>query len=237
MTLVSVKNLSVSYGTVEAINDINLEIEKGDFLCVIGPNGGGKTTFLNTVLGILKPDSGEILINGKTVKNSDAKISYVPQISSIDRNFPIGVIDTVLMGNLRKGLHPFKKFSESEKQKAKKILSAVGLKGYSKRQISELSGGEFQRLLIARAIFSEPEMLILDEPTANVDIAFEGSIFSLLHSLNQKGLTIIAVTHNLKAAAENSTKLAFINQTLKYFGKPVSVSQLTSFMYGESEVV
>lgn len=230
MTLISVKNLSVSYGKVEAVNNINLDIEKGDFLCVTGPNGGGKTTFLNSLLGLVKPDSGEITINGIKIEKNPAKISFVPQTASLDRNFPISVIDTVLTGGLSKGLHPFKKFSQKEKQMAAEVLATVGLDGYSKRQISELSGGEFQRLLIARAIYSKPEILILDEPTANVDAAFESSIFSLLKDLNKQGMTVITVTHNLKAAAEIPNKIAFIDLTLKYFGKPLSVLELTTLM-------
>lgn len=230
MTLISVKNLSVSYGNVEAINNINLDIEKGDFLCVTGPNGGGKTTFLNCLLGILKPDSGEITINGEKLAKSSVKISFVPQTAALDRNFPISVIDTVLTGGLGKGLHPFRKFSRNEKQKAIDVLKTVGLDGFSKRQISELSGGEFQRLLIARAVYSSPEILILDEPTANVDAAFENSIFSTLKELNRQGMTVIAVTHNLKAAAEIPNKTAFISHTLRYFGKPLSVLELTTLM-------
>ena len=214
MTLISVKNLSVSYGNIEAINNINLDIEKGDFLCITGPNGGGKTTLLNSLLGLIKPDSGEIIIKGEKLSKSSAKISFVPQSSSLDRNFPISVIDTVLTGGLGKGLHPFKKFSIKEKQKASEVLKKVGLEDFSKRQISELSGGEFQRLLIARAVYSNPEILILDEPTSNVDAAFESSIFSLLQDLNKQGMTIIAVTHNLKAAAEIPNKTVFINHTL-----------------------
>lgn len=228
--MISIKNLSVSYSGTDAINGISFDINSGDFLCILGPNGGGKTTLLNTILGFLKPDSGEIF------KDKALKISYVPQTAMLDRNFPISVLETVLTGTLGKGLHPFRRFSAQQKKSACEILSAVGLDGYSKRQISELSGGEFQRLLIARALASEPEILLLDEPTANVDIASRDRIFSLLCELNKKGMTVVTVTHDLKAAAENSTKTAFIDQRLKYFGNPVPLSELTSLMYGESEV-
>lgn len=230
MTTLSVKNLSVSYSKVEAINDITLETCKGDFLCILGPNGGGKTTLLNTILGFLKPDNGEIYIN---IPNN--KISYVPQTASLDRNFPISVLETVLTGTLGSGLHPFHRFKEQEKLSALNILSLVGLESYAKRQVSELSGGEFQRLLIARALASNPEILLLDEPTANVDAYSRDKIFSLLCELKIKGITVIAVTHDLKAAAENATKIAFIDRKLKYFGNPVSLPELTGYMYGESE--
>lgn len=208
MTVIKTENLSVSYDTVEAINDISLEIKKGEFVAIIGPNGGGKTTFLKAVLGFLKPDFGKISID-KTLK-----ITYVPQISSIDRDFPINCIDTVLTAFLNKGINAFKKYSANEYALAINALEAVGLKDFEKRQISALSGGEFARLLVARAIACNPDIIILDEPTANVDIASSDKIFELLSKLNKDGKTVIMVTHDLDTANSIASRTICINRTV-----------------------
>lgn len=224
---IKIKDLSVSYNGADAINGINLDIKKGEFVSVIGQNGGGKTTLLNAILGFLKADSGTIKILPEK-----AVISYVPQISSIDRNFPITVLETVMTAFLKSGLHPFKTFKNEERKKAAELLRLLGLEQYKNRQIAELSGGEFQRLLIARALAADPEILLLDEPTANVDIASRDKIFSTLKELNNKGLTIIAVTHDLSAACSYSTKLALINRELIYCGAPVINDDITEILYG-----
>ena len=226
-TIISIKSLAVSYSGEDAINNINLEIKKGEFVAVIGPNGCGKTTLLNSVLGFLKADRGAIRIIPKATA-----LSYVPQISQIDRSFPITVLETVLTAFLKSGLHPFKKFKNFEIDKATNCLELMGLSDYANRQISELSGGEFQRLLIARALASDPEILLLDEPTANVDIASRNKIFTALKELNNKGLTVIIVTHDLLAATEYSSRLALINRELIYYGEPIITEEITKALYG-----
>lgn len=231
-TIIEIKNLSVSYSGADAINNINLDVNKGEFIAVIGPNGGGKTTLLNTVLGFLKADSGAIQIISKSTL-----LSYVPQISLIDRSFPITVLETVLSAFLKSGLHPFKRFKKSEIEKATECLNLLGLNGYATRQISELSGGEFQRLLIARALASNPDILFLDEPTANVDIASRNKIFATLKELNSKGLTIIIVTHDLSAATEYSSKLVLINRELIYCGVPVLTDEIIKILYGGTMLI
>ncbi len=226
-SVIKINDLSVSYSGADAINNINLDIKKGEFLSVIGQNGGGKTTLINAILGFLKADSGTVEIVPKK-----AAISYVPQTASIDRNFPITVLETVMTAFLKSGLHPFKAFKNDEKQKAAELLHLLGLEQYKNKQIAELSGGEFQRLLIARALASAPEILLLDEPTANVDIASRNKIFSTLRELNSKGLTIIVVTHDLSAACSYSTRLALINRELVYCGAPVINEDITKILYG-----
>lgn len=223
---IKIKNLSVSYSGTDAINDISLEIKKGELVSVIGSNGGGKTTLLNTVLGFLKPSSGSIEISPQTT------LSYVPQIADIDRDFPISVLETVMTAFLKSGLHPFKVFTKNEKNQALEYLRAVGLESYSNRQIHELSGGEFQRLLLARALAAKPDILLLDEPTANVDIASRDKIFSILKDINKKGITIIVITHDIAAATSVSHKLAVINRELIYYGEPVITDTVNSIMYG-----
>lgn len=223
---IKVNNLSVAYSGIDAINDITFTIKKGEFVSVIGPNGSGKTTLINTILGFLKQNSGEIEIT------KGSFLSYVPQISEIDRNFPITVLETVMTAFLKSGLHPFKRFSKEEKEKALDLLKTLGLENYEKRQIAELSGGEFQRLLIARALAANPDIVLLDEPTASVDKTSRDKIFSTLKALNEKGITVIIVTHDLAAAFEFSSKLIVINRELIYCGKPEINKDINRVMYG-----
>lgn len=222
---ININNLTVSYSGADAINNISLDIKKGEFVCIMGPNGGGKTTLLNTVLGFLKPDSGHIEIS------RSSSVSYVPQIAAIDRDFPITALETVMTAFLKSGLHPFKKFSKAERQKATDILKEVGLEQYAQRQISGLSGGEFQRLLIARALASDPKILLLDEPTASVDITSRDKIFSILKELNCKGITVITVTHDIPAACSYATRFVLINRELIYSGEPLATKKINQIMY------
>ena len=217
---ISVKKLSVAYSNIEAINNITLEIKEGEFVCIIGPNGGGKTTLLNTILGFLKPSRGEVKIFGKPIKKAYSQISFVPQIADADRSFPITVTETVMAAFLKSGLHPFKIFKKEEKEKAEKYLEMVGLSAKAQNSISDLSGGEFQRLLIARALASESEIILLDEPTANVDTATSKHIFEILKQLHEQGKTIVTVTHDLNAAEKYATKLVCVKRELIYCGMP-----------------
>lgn len=215
--VIKINHLCVSYSGIEAIHNINLQINSGEFVSVIGPNGGGKTTLLNTVLGFLKPVSGDIELNCPKTE-----ISFVPQISTVDRGFPITVEETVLTAFLKGGLHPFKRFSNAEKQKATEFLRLLGIERYSKSPVNSLSGGEFQRLLIARALASNPKILLLDEPTANVDTASAKIVFSTLKKLNRDGLTVIVVTHDINSACTLSDRLVAINRNVIYNGTPLS---------------
>lgn len=229
---ISVNKLSVAYKGIDAINDISLEIMKGEFVCIIGPNGGGKTTFLNAVLGFLKPHSGEIRILNRNIKEAYSSVSYVPQTAAIDRNFPITVLETVMTAFLKSGFHLFRIFKKEEKEKAFLLLQQVGLDGLAERQISELSGGEFQRLLIARALASEPQILLLDEPTANVDAASRNNIFNILSEINTLGVTVVVVTHDIAAAVSTANKLICISRELVYCGKPEITKEISEIMYG-----
>lgn len=228
MIALKTENLTVSYSGVEAINDISVEIKKGDFVSIIGPNGGGKTTFLSAVLNIIKKDSGKVIFYDKK-----PNISYVPQRTTAHQNFPINCLETVLSAFLDKKLNLLKNFSKSEKATSLEALSLVGLKGFEKRQVSALSGGEFQRLLIARAIVSNPEIIFLDEPTANVDIESRDKIFSVLKELNKNGKTIVIVTHDLSAAKEYSNKVISINRTVIFDGLPDEKENLSTVFYCE----
>lgn len=219
-TALAVRQLSVTYGGIDAISDISIDIKKGEFLGITGPNGGGKTTLLSAVLGLIKPISGDITILGGDINKGRRLIGYVPQIAAIDRDFPITVSETVMTAYLKNGLHPFKKFGADEKQRALETLKKVGLENHAKNRINELSGGEFQRLLIARALATEPEILLLDEPTSNIDKDSREKIYRLLKELNLKGVTVVMVTHDLQSISALFSRLLCINRTVVFDGAP-----------------
>ena len=220
MDEISVKNLSVSYGNTDAINDININITTGEFLGITGPNGGGKTTLLSAVLGLLKPDSGNISILDTDIQKGRNSIGYVPQTAAIDRNFPLSVKEAVLTAFLKSGLHPFKKFNKEENERALSVLESVGIAEKADNLLSELSGGEFQRVLIARALVNNPKILLLDEPTSNIDKDSRKSIYRLLKSLNKQGITVVMVTHDLQNITNLFTRLICINRTVVFDGLP-----------------
>lgn len=217
---VAVRQLSVSYGGIDAISDISIDIKKGEFLGITGPNGGGKTTLLSAILGLIKPISGDIKILGCDINKGRRLIGYVPQTAAVDRDFPITVSETVMTAYLKNGLHPFKKFGTNEKQKALETLRKVGLENHSGNLISQLSGGEFQRLLIARALATEPQILLLDEPTSNIDKDSREKIYKLLKELNLKGVTVVMVTHDLQSISALFSRLLCINRTIVFDGAP-----------------
>lgn len=229
--ILSIKNLTVKYEHVLALENINLEVEGKDFLAIIGPNGGGKTTFLKAILGLIKKESGNILIDGKDIEKNRHLIGYVPQFSLVDRKFPISVLEVVMTAILKPGLHPFFKYSKENREFALKKLELVGIKNLANRQIADLSGGEFQRLLIARALATEPKILFLDEPTSNVDPHSKEQIYEVLYRLN-KEITIVMVTHDLLAIAKNVKNIACLNRTLIYHGEPVLTENIVNQMYG-----
>lgn len=226
-----IKNLNVNFGHTSVLKDVCLEVFEGEVLGIIGPNGGGKTTLLKTVLGIVKPQTGEIRVFGKPVRDSASLIGYVPQHADLDRNFPITVLETVFTGCVGGGIHPFFRYSKQQKEKALEALKKVQISDLSNNRINELSGGQFQRMLIARAIVSDPKILFLDEPTASVDPASKESIYSLLEEL-KKDMTVIMVTHDLMAVSSIIGKLACLNRTLVYHGEPELKPHVVDELYG-----
>lgn len=228
---ISIENLTVSYGSTPALQNINLKIEEKEFLGIMGPNGGGKSTLLKAVLGLIPVLQGKITIMGKPQNEGRKLIGYVPQFSNMDRSFPISAIEVVLSGMLSDGLHPFFSFKPSHRDEAMHCLEKVNLKDLAKRQINDLSGGEFQRLLIARALATKPSMLMLDEPTANVDPSSTEQIYSLLTELN-KNTTIILVTHDLMTIASNLKRIVCINHGIIYHGEPKLTEKIVNELYG-----
>lgn len=217
---IAINNLYVSLNGINVLQDINLSIPKGDFLGIIGPNGGGKSTLLKTIVGLIKPDHGSIKIMGLDVKKGRQYIGYVPQYAHFDRNFPISVEEVVLLGRLgkRNGF----KYSKQDQEIVSRVLKKVEMYELRKRQIGELSGGERQRVLVARALAFEPQILLLDEPTANIDEKFEADFYELLKELNHN-ITILLVTHDLSAVSRYVKNIACLNRTLYHQeGKEIS---------------
>ncbi|MGZ7108833.1 MAG: metal ABC transporter ATP-binding protein [Methanobacterium sp.] len=211
-----IRNLNVKINHNLILEDINLAVNKNDFMAIIGPNGGGKSTLLKTILDLIKPESGEIKILGKDQKDALKQIGYLPQKSYFDFSFPINVFDVVLMARYN-GL--FKRYHVKDKKVVKEALKEVGMLEYKDRQINELSGGQMQRVFIARALAREPELVLLDEPTASVDPGMQKSFYELLSSLKEK-MTIILVTHDVGVASSYVDDIACLNRKLFYHGTP-----------------
>lgn len=228
--ILKIKNLTVKYEQVLALDNINLEVKEGEFLAIIGPNGGGKTTLLKAILGLIPIEKGEISIDGKGIEKNRHLIGYVPQFSLVDRKFPISVLEVVMTAILKPGLHPFFKYSKENREVALNKLKMVGIEHLANRQIADLSGGEFQRLLIARALATEPKILFLDEPTASVDPYSKEQIYNLLNDLN-KNVTIVMVTHDLHVLSKLVKSVACLNRTLTYHGNELPPEELVTHMY------
>ena len=226
-----IENLSVYYGQTPAITGVCLDVEEGEYLGIIGPNGGGKSTLLKAILGLMPISSGSVRIYGKEAKDNRTMLGYVPQFSNVDKKFPIKLSEVVLTGRMKAGLSPFFRFSKTDREAVNAILERIGISHLKDRQISELSGGEFQKMLIARALAMNPKILLLDEPTASVDASSQDQIYNLLEELNEN-MTIILVTHDLMAVSSQVRRLACLNGRLVYHGEPELSENVTSSLYG-----
>ena len=207
---IEIKNLTVNFDDILVLKDVNLEIRERDFLGIIGPNGGGKSTLLKSILGIVPPSLGEIVYS----KNIKQNIGYLPQIKEIDRDFPISALDVVLSG-LASGGKLFRRFKRGEKKKAEELLERFGIGELRKKKIGSLSGGEMQKIFLCRALVSDPKLLMLDEPNTFVDKNFEKNFYSLLKELN-KEMAIVLVTHDLGIIPQYVKNIACVNRYLYY---------------------
>jgi zinc transport system ATP-binding protein len=227
---VSLQNLYVEYDRQPALEDINLEVKQKDYLGIIGPNGGGKTTLLKTLLGLVKPVKGKALIFGKSPAQAHSHIGYVPQYTNFDREFPIDVWNVVLMGRLGKA-RLLKRFSDTDREIAEAVLAQMGILEFKNRQIGRLSGGQLQRVLIARALASKPDILLLDEPTASIDAESETGLYEILRQLNQS-MTIILVSHDIGAISRHVNSIACLNRTLYHHGSKDLTPEVIESVYG-----
>lgn len=231
-TALKITNLSVKYGRLEALKNVSLTVSEGDYLGIIGPNGGGKTTLISAIIGAVSPDEGTVEIFGDKSARARRLLGYVPQFSGVSRDFPITAREVVATAFLKNGLHPFSSVGKSDIKKAEGFLERLDLAKLAERSVSDLSGGEFQRLLIARALASEPKMLVLDEPVSNVDPKSREMIYALLEKLNKEGMTVLMVTHDLLAISSAVRSIACLNRTLVYHGEPKITDEISHAMYG-----
>lgn len=210
--LIKIENLSVGYDKEPVLRSVNLEIFEKDFLGVIGPNGGGKTTLLKTILGLLDPMNGKIIFRND-INNRKKPIGYLPQVKHIDRNFPITVYEVVRSGSMMKST---KKITSTEiKQKVEQLLAEMGISNIRNKAIGDLSGGQMQRVFLCRALLSDPKILILDEPDTFVDNRFEGELYEKLKQLN-KEMAILLVSHDVGTISSYVKTIACVNGDLHY---------------------
>ncbi|MFC1935464.1 metal ABC transporter ATP-binding protein [Chloroflexota bacterium] len=206
----------VHYDGAPVLEGVTLSVQQGDFLGIIGPNGGGKTTLLKVILGLIAPSRGTVSVLGKLPKGSRKSTGYVPQHNLFDRDFPTSVWDVVLMGRYaRAGL--LRRYSREDRRMTRRALQTVGMLDYKDHQIGKLSGGEQQRVLMARALVSEPVLLLLDEPTAGIDLTMQTEFYELLENMKQR-MAIVLVSHDIGAISTYVDKIACLNRQLYYHG-------------------
>lgn len=213
--IIEIRNLNAGYDGRTVLRDVNLTVYDRDFLGIIGPNGGGKTTLIKCILGLLKPVSGEIsFASPRTTGHSQLTMGYLPQYNSIDRKFPITVEEVILSGlSSKKPLTS--RFTKEHREKARRVIARMGLEGLEERAIGALSGGQLQRALLGRAIISDPEVVILDEPSTYIDKRFEARLYQLLVEIN-KDCAIILVSHDIGTVLQQVKSIACVNETLDY---------------------
>ena len=212
--LIELSGVYAGYGNKVVLKDISLTVWERDFLGIIGPNGGGKTTLLKIILGLLKPERGTIRFYNNGKETDSLKIGYLPQMNQIDKKFPISVYDVILSG-LSSEKQLFRSFTEKQRLRADEVIRQMGLEELSTRAIGELSGGQLQRVLLGRAIVSRPRLLILDEPNSYVDKRFESRFYGLLEEINRES-AIILVSHDIGTVLRMVKNIACVNETLHY---------------------
>jgi len=223
--VVRLDDVWVHYDGVPVLEGINLSVEPHDFLGIIGPNGGGKTTLLKVILGLIKPSHGKVSVLGQTPEKGRKLIGYISQYNLFDRDFPISVLDVVLMGRYG-GTGLFRRYSEEDKRIANEALKTAEMLDYKDRQVGRLSGGEQQRVFIARALATDPKLLLLDEPMTSIDSTMQAEFYELLDSLKQR-MAIVLVSHDISAVSIYVDKIACLNRQLFYHGsKEVSAEAL-----------
>lgn len=238
--VIDIQGLSFSYDSSPVLSNIDLQVEDGEFLGIVGPNAGGKSTLLKLILGLLQPQSGSIRVLGRSPGSVCRLLGYVPQYPSFPRDFPITVEQVVQIGRLGQGRQHSRwqslwptRVSADDRQAVRGALAEVEAEDLAKRQIGSLSGGQLQRVLLARALVGQPRILILDEPTANIDQRLEGEIFDLLKAINQR-MTILVVSHDVAFISQYVSRVACINQTLVCHQTEAVDGSVIQELYGEN---
>ena len=228
-TVITLEGVYFSYNEEPILENVNLQIHDREMIGIVGPNGGGKTTLLRLILGLLKPDRGKILVFGDSPSRACHRLGYVPQHMQFDNRFPVSVLDVVLMGVVKKtGFGPF---SRKKIRTAEEALETVDLIRYRKSPFAELSGGQRQRVLIARALASSPEMLLFDEPTANVDTSAGEKLYQILDRLNQF-MTILVVSHDIGFVNHNINSVVCVNHRVQVHPTSELAGQNIIDLYG-----
>ena len=224
--LVECAHISCAYDSAFVVHDVHFTVRKGDFVGIVGPSGSGKTTLLKAVHGAIKPQSGHV-----TMKPG-LRMGYVPQVESVDWNFPVTVLEVMVMTRSKVGRRP--RITSEERTAALEVLDRLGLGGLHDRHIRELSGGQQQRVFVARALFHQPELLILDEPTSGVDIRTRHEVLHLLADLHDDGVSIVLTTHDLNGLAAHLPRVVCLNREVIADGAPIDVltSEVLEQTYG-----
>ncbi|MGH7845308.1 MAG: metal ABC transporter ATP-binding protein [Candidatus Binatia bacterium] len=221
--LLELSGVTCRYGRAPAIEGVALKIWPGQFVAVVGPNGGGKTTLLRTILGAVRPAAGKVALRKKEVTGPALeKIGYVPQLETIDWDFPITVEEVILMGLFRKN-HWLRRATKQDRGKVQAVMERLNLSGLGKRHIRELSGGQQQAVFLARALMGEPELILLDEPTAGLDIRSRDDVIHFLHEINHHGVAIVITAHDLNWVAAHLPWVICLNRRIIAEGRPQDV--------------
>ncbi len=207
--IIRLENVSFRYGKNEFLKNIDLPIYEDDFLGIIGPNGGGKTTLLKLIIGLLEPTKGEVTVFGKTPKNARHEIGYLSQFKNIDFDFPITAYEIALLG--RVGNNLIKRYSKADKKAAQDALKKFGIWDLKDKKLNELSGGEKQRVFVARALVNDPRILLLDEPMSNLDFQIQEEFYRILKELNKK-IAIVIVDHDLEMVSKYAKEVVCVNK-------------------------
>jgi ABC-type Mn2+/Zn2+ transport system ATPase subunit len=221
--IVEFRGVACRYDATTVLENINLHLHRGQFAGILGPSGAGKTTLLKTVLGLVQPVRGLVYVGGEQLNGRPSRrVAYIPQVEAVDWNFPITVEQAVLMGRTsRSNLLPWA--SQTDRQHAHELMERLGIAEFTQRHIRDLSGGQQQRIFLARALIAQPDLLVLDEPTAGVDMRTQEDILHLLADLNRGGVTILMTTHDLNAAAAHLPWVICLNRTVIAQGTPDDV--------------
>lgn len=232
-TAIEISGLGFSYNGSPVLTGVDLALPHGDFLAVLGPNGGGKTTLIKLILGLLRPTAGTVRVYGQPAGSSGGQTGYMPQHTHVSPSFPISALDVTLLGLAQPGLFGARglRTGAGERAQALEALDSVGMADFARTRMAGLSGGQKQRVLLARALVSRPRLLLLDEPTASIDHEGKHCIHELLGRLNQD-MTIVLVSHDLSVISSAVKSVACVNRTLHHHQTPHITSEMLSATYG-----